>query len=160
MRDWHLEVYYSLGFDGNQKVIVGGTRGSIVGCNVSVRDMGYWSVDATSIISFLVLLSTAVSSRNAIKELLQRSSDPLKLAMGVWCLENVYLKMLQYNVFLNVASRLWWDLLFEGVDYTEYSNGPFSTTSSFSEYGFELEYGMDRYVTGIGVRLRFFLGTT
>ncbi|RHZ50233.1 hypothetical protein CDV55_100920 [Aspergillus turcosus] len=150
--DWDLETYYSLGFLDNQKVIVGGTSGRIVCCTLYVRGIGYWSVDATSIISFLVLLGTAVSSRNAIKEFIQRSSDPLKLAMGVWCLENVYFKMLQYDVFVEELSHLWWDLLFEGVDYTGYSNGPFST-SSFSEYGFDLEYGMDRYVTGIGANI-------
>ncbi|RHZ61826.1 F-box protein [Aspergillus thermomutatus] len=118
------EAHYTLGFVGQQKVIVGSTNGNIITYTLSVRDLGHWPMGATSIISFLVLLGTAVSSRDAIKELIQRSSDPLKLAVGVWFLEKVYFKMNQYDVFLDKGSRFWWELLFDGMDYNEISRGP------------------------------------
>lgn len=87
------EECYILGFVGDRKVIVSYKSGIIASYNPSVRDIRHETLEATSIMSFLVILGTAVSSRNAIKELMQRSSDPLKLAMGVCCLEKIYLKM-------------------------------------------------------------------
>lgn len=70
-------------------------------------------------ISFLVILGTGVSSRDAIAEFIQRTDDPLKLGLCVWFLETVYSKMKMYDKLFDKASRSWWDLLFDMVDYPE-----------------------------------------
>ncbi|RLL98718.1 hypothetical protein CFD26_104082 [Aspergillus turcosus] len=142
------EECYILGFVGDQRVIVSYKSGLVGSYNPSARGIYHDMLEATCIMSFLVILGTVMSSRNAIKELMQRSSDPLKLAMGVWCLEKIYLKMKQYDL-IDTYSHLWWDILFDGVGYTDYFKGPQPSQALPGDYLKDTELVLEAYLLGL-----------
>ncbi|KAF7113840.1 hypothetical protein CNMCM5793_004895 [Aspergillus hiratsukae] len=111
---YYPEAYYVLGCVGGHEVIAACKTGRI-----SVQGIGWRRPEATSMISFLVILGTGVSSRDAIVEFIERTDDPFKLGLCVWFLETVYSKMKMYDKLLDKASRSWWDLLFDIADYPE-----------------------------------------